>query len=80
MERLLQEKIAAQSEKKKAEEEEDADEPHMIPESAIIRSLKELRNEKFYLLVYIKLKGEVEEVAAEEVRIVFIRLWEEAIC
>lgn len=30
----------------------------MIPESAIIRNLKDLKADKFYLLVYIKLKSD----------------------
>lgn len=36
----------------------------MIPESAIIRSLKELKPDKFYMLVYIRHKTE-EEVEHE---------------
>lgn len=32
-------------------------EPHMIPESAIVTELKDLRPDRFYLLVYIRPKS-----------------------
>ena len=35
---------------------ESEDEPHMIPESAVVTSLKDLRPDRFYLLVYIRPK------------------------
>jgi hypothetical protein len=34
------------------------EEPHMIPETAIIKNLRDLRHEKFYLVVYIRAKTE----------------------
>jgi hypothetical protein len=38
----------------------------MIPESAIIRSLKELRSDRFYLLVYIRPKSDPSEGGPNE--------------
>lgn len=53
------EAIMKKSSKKTTEEpEEEVDEPHMIPESAILRSLKDLRSDRFYMLVYIRPKTE----------------------
>jgi hypothetical protein len=34
------------------------DEPHMIPESAIIKNLADIRNDQFYLVVYVRAKTE----------------------